>query len=961
MICDQNQSIVSKLGILGLLISLIAPAWAGTVYLDTFDGGNYELNGTAPDIAPSGVLWEAGSEFLADGSLGSQCTAVLPFEPEIGEVYQLIAEFDQDGDWAAVGFFDEKPEVNARMLDNALLWGLVRENGDTESDQVFMGPGTGNGLGNASTSSAAEIKIQLETTSETEWTVTWIFDGSEDFQETINPADYPIHYVAFGVNGYYSTVSGEILSFELRDSSNPNMASNPTPAEEATDVYVQETLKWIPGAAAETRNVYLSTDIDSVAAGSVDALVAEGLDVNELALDEAFELGVTYYWRVDEVNGAPDYGVTEGKVWSFTAEPVSFPLDGALITATASSYDETKGLPSSTIDSNGLDENDRHNQRVNDMWFSASDDVQPWIQYDFNDVVVLDKMWVWNSNSQTEFYLGFGIKSAMIEVSVDGNEWTVVHDDVILDKIAGSGKTGVTSEVDLGAIKASSVRITALSTWTALPGITQCSLSEVRFFWIPTHARLPEPQDGASVNNMSTRLNWRSARDVDLHDLYLGTEPNGLELISSSPEVGYEMTSLEYDRTYYWRVDEVIGQETYTGPDWTFSTQAYVVIDDMESYTNDEGSRVYDTWSDDYDGYKDGQGAMAGHEDAPYAESTIVHSGSQSMPMYYALSSNGDAVIAMDLDGANWTAGGLSTLTMFVLGDRESTGSTTLFVELDGKRQTADAYLAGGLWTQVNFSLAGFGTNLSSIDEMVIGVEGSGEGHMFIDDIRLYREAPAVVPPSDPGDDNLVLWYQMEGNLSDSAGNYDGTSETTLFYQDSLEGLGDAVALSGVDDFISMPIDSMVAGLGDSSFLGWVQIDEESTGAWQRLFDIGTDNTNYLFLCPRRETAGNVRAAIRRTDDTGETGMNSAQPLSDGWHHLGVTFDSGAMSLYVDGWSVGSVETDITPQTMGATTQNWLGKSQWESDALLEGLLDEFRIYDRGLSEAEVRYIAGDR
>jgi len=34
------------------------------------------------------------------------------------------------------------------------------------------------------------------------------------------------------------------------------------------------------------------------------------------------EFGQSYYWRVDEVNGAPDFTTFKGDVWSFTTEPV---------------------------------------------------------------------------------------------------------------------------------------------------------------------------------------------------------------------------------------------------------------------------------------------------------------------------------------------------------------------------------------------------------------------------------------------------------------------------------------------------------------------------------------------------------------------------------------------------------------------------------------------------------------
>ncbi len=34
------------------------------------------------------------------------------------------------------------------------------------------------------------------------------------------------------------------------------------------------------------------------------------------------EYGQTYYWRVDEVNAAPDSTIFKGMTWSFTVEPL---------------------------------------------------------------------------------------------------------------------------------------------------------------------------------------------------------------------------------------------------------------------------------------------------------------------------------------------------------------------------------------------------------------------------------------------------------------------------------------------------------------------------------------------------------------------------------------------------------------------------------------------------------------
>jgi hypothetical protein len=48
------------------------------------------------------------------------------------------------------------------------------------------------------------------------------------------------------------------------------------------------------------------------------------------------------------------------------------------------------------------------------------------------------------------------------------------------------------------------------------------------------------------------------------------------------------------------------------------------------------------------------------------------------------------------------------------------------------------------------------------------------------------------------------------------------------------------------------------------------------------------------------------------------------------------------------------------PSDLGETTENYLGRSQFAADAYYVGSLDEFRIYNRALSEGEVLYLAGN-
>ena len=84
---------------------------------------------------------------------------------------------------------------------------------------------------------------------------------------------------------------------------------------------------------------------------------------------------------------------------------------------------------------------------------------------------------------------------------------------------------------------------------------------------------------------------------------------------------------------YYWRIDEVQANGTITtGPVWSFSVANFLIVDDMESYTDEVGSRIYEVW---IDGWTNDTGSVVGNLTAPFAERTIVHGGKQAMPMDY--------------------------------------------------------------------------------------------------------------------------------------------------------------------------------------------------------------------------------------------------------------------------------------------------------------------------------------
>jgi len=163
---------------------------------------------------------------------------------------------------------------------------------------------------------------------------------------------------------------------------------------------------------------------------------------------------------------------------------------------------------------------------------------------------------------------------------------------------------------------------------------------------------------------------------------------------------------------------------------------------------------------------------------------------------------------------------------------------------------------------------------------------------------------------------------------------------------------------------VDLPIGSLISTLTSATVSAWINFDTASTGSWVRLFDFGTSSTaGYMFLSPRQGTTNPPRFAITTGTNTGESGINAPGVLSAGWHHVAVVIDGVAMTLQLvlDGEVVASGATAVVPRDLGVTTQNWLGHSQWPDDGYYQGLIDEFRIYNRVLTVGEVRYLAGDR
>jgi hypothetical protein len=268
----------------------------------------------------------------------------------------------------------------------------------------------------------------------------------------------------------------------------------------------------------------------------------------------------------------------------------------------------------------------------------------------------------------------------------------------------------------------------------------------------------PEPANGAVDVSQTPILTWAHGVNADTYQVYFGADAASLELKGSGNlgSESFESGLLEWNTTYYWRIDEANNANAdspWTGPLWSFTTANFLIVDDMESYNDlDEGepgsNRIYLAWIDGFDNPTT-NGSVVGNFDPPFAEQSIVHSGNQSMPFEYNNAVGKSEATLTLTSNHDWTVKGVDTLTIWYRGSA-SNAAETMYVVLNGSavvdNANANAAQEGG-WTQWNISLQAFadqGVNLSNVSSITLGLRSGtgGTGMLYIDDIRLFPPAP---------------------------------------------------------------------------------------------------------------------------------------------------------------------------------------------------------------------------
>jgi hypothetical protein len=273
-------------------------------------------------------------------------------------------------------------------------------------------------------------------------------------------------------------------------------------------------------------------------------------------------------------------------------------------------------------------------------------------------------------------------------------------------------------------------------------------------------AYYPIPADGACDVSPTPTLTWMPGVGATGHHVYFADDPNAVAAGAAETDQGkfeeadtaFTPGTLDSLTTYFWRVDETVPGGAKTGPVWSFTT--CLPIEDFESYTDDEGNRIYETWVDGLSTKENG--STVGYLTAPFAELTIVYDVNQSMPLDY---NNVDSPFYSETErdfgsAQDWTIQDANALVLHVRG-RLTNKPEPLYVIVDDQSKKTGAVVypdpavvTVARWAtwQIPFSeFTDAGVNMARVRKLYIGVGDKanptvgGTGLIYIDAIQVVK------------------------------------------------------------------------------------------------------------------------------------------------------------------------------------------------------------------------------
>ena len=652
-------------------------------------------------------------------------------------------------------------------------------------------------LGTSPTLGAADLVSEGQTTSTYEYT------------SSLQPeTTYYWRIDAIGDDGII-TYTGNVWSF----TTGPTTAYFPDPEDGYLWTPADVVLSWIPGVGSVSNDVYFGTSKDDVAAGTGDT--SKGNQPEAAFDPGVLENDTPYYWRIDAVQAdgtiytgdvwrfrtVPETSEVDPDLvgwWTLNEGQGTIAYDGSLY----GNNGTIKGNPqwvggiiggALAFDGAGdyVDCGNAQSLVIRDsitmtVWFKT-----PGFTRDWEAVIAKgDGAYRLSRSATTGNALHMGVNGTSANYfdgsrTVTDNEWHLgagVYDHVaqratlyvdgLIDVTTGcSGQIAATNDAFyIGENSGAGSRFFGGLIDDVKLYKRALSQQEIQAMMVgdTSKASNPVPADSTKtdIENIGS-LTWVKGSAASQHDVYFSTDMFDVTIVDATDTTGVyrgrqaaasftPAEGYQWGQNYYWRIDEVNNDGTITKGDvWSLTVTDYLIVEDFEDYNDYPPNEIWSTWIDGYE--NPANGSTAGYPEPDfnigehYLETTIVHSGNQSFPLFYDNSAGISEVTKTLTSLRNWTIQDVTTLTLWYQGNQDN-AAETMFIALNGNAVVInpDANAAKALdWVQWDIPLTEFsekGVNLSNVNSISLGfgnkanpTAGGGSGHVFFDDLRLYR------------------------------------------------------------------------------------------------------------------------------------------------------------------------------------------------------------------------------
>lgn len=256
----------------------------------------------------------------------------------------------------------------------------------------------------------------------------------------------------------------------------------------------------------------------------------------------------------------------------------------------------------------------------------------------------------------------------------------------------------------------------------------------------------PIPKNGAliDITDGNVMLAWNSGDPAGLykHEVYFGTNPTpGFDVQLNESDTDHIVVADQLDTTYYWKITEAEGANTYEGPVWKFTTADFLTVDDFNtgdlSDWTETGSVVASLFNDD---------TSMRISTGPGQSGSVFRAPPQS----------------------DWDQQGLKAIRLSFLGDPNSSAGPELSLTVNNTTVVYDnteGLLQTEEWTQwfVSYdTLTNLGADLNNVTKVEITITGGSTGfRLGIDDIELALLQCLENPLGDASGDCLVNMFDV--------------------------------------------------------------------------------------------------------------------------------------------------------------------------------------------------------